>query len=177
MSSEGVAVEIIRVGDEPLSEEQWEVLDSADTHIYGTPTYMGGASSGFHSFAEATQFRWARGLWADKLAAGFTASASKSGDKSNALIYLAAFAAQHRMLWVSLGVAPGWNATYASEDDINRLGYWLGAGAQSPLDGGTELMHPSDIATAEHLGARVARQTALLVAGRATILAAQPVES
>jgi multimeric flavodoxin WrbA len=152
-----------------ITDEQWQRLDDADAIVFGSPTYMGGASAGFHTFAEATSGRWAEGRWADKLAAGFTNSASKSGDKSNALAFFAALAAQHRMLWVSLGLAPGWNSTSASEHDLNRLGYWSGAGAQTPMDGGTDAVHPSDIATAEHLGARVAHQAAVMAAGRAAV--------
>ncbi|CAM5715656.1 FMN reductase OS=Streptomyces fumanus OX=67302 GN=GCM10018772_56730 PE=4 SV=1 [Streptomyces fumanus] len=97
---------------------------------------MGGASAGFHALAEATSRRFIEGRWADKLAAGFTNSASKSGDKSNTLAFFAALAAQHQMLWVSLGLAPGWNSTTASENDLNRLGFWAGAGAQTPWTAG-----------------------------------------
>ncbi|MEV5176881.1 flavodoxin family protein [Streptomyces flaveolus] len=155
-----------------VTDEQWQGLDQADAIIFGSPTYMGGASAGFHTFAEATSGRWAEGRWADKLAAGFTNSASKSGDKNSTLAYFAAFAAQHQMLWVSLGLAPGWNSTTASEHDLNRLGYWGGAGAQTPMDGGADTVHGADIATAEHLGARVARQAALVGAGRRALAAA-----
>ncbi|MFH9089925.1 flavodoxin family protein [Streptomyces sp. NPDC017673] len=155
-----------------VTDEQWQRLDGADAIVFGSPTYMGGASAGFHTFAEATSGRWAEGRWADKLAAGFTNSASKSGDKNNTLAFFAAFAAQHRMLWVSLGLAPGWNSTSASEHDLNRLGFWSGAGAQTPMDGGTDTVHGADIATAEHLGTRVARQAALISAGRRALAAA-----
>ncbi|WP_331728119.1 flavodoxin family protein [Streptomyces sp. NBC_01176] len=158
--------DVIFVDVTTITDEQWHRLDAADAIIFGSPTYMGGASAGFHTFAEATSGRWAEGRWADKLAAGFTNSASKSGDKNNTLAFFAAFAAQHRMLWVSLGLAPGWNSSSASEHDLNRLGYWGGAGAQTPLDGGVDTVHKADIATAEHLGARVARQAALISAGR-----------
>ncbi|GAA0374552.1 hypothetical protein GCM10009530_26330 [Microbispora corallina] len=73
------------------------------------------------------------------------------------------------MIWGSLGLAPGWNALDASEHGLNRLGFWAGAGAQTPLDGGAEAVHPADIATAERLGARVAEQAAALVAGRSAL--------
>lgn len=52
--------------------------------------------------------------WRDKVAAGFTNSGSKSGDKVNTLISLAIFAAQHHMHWVSLGLGPGWNSSAGS---------------------------------------------------------------
>lgn len=75
------------------------------------------------------------------------------------------------MHWISLGLLPGWDSTRGSEDDINRLGFFLGANAQSPTDAGPDAVHRSDIATAEHLGARVARQAAIFRAGRATLAA------
>jgi hypothetical protein len=49
---------------------------------------------------------------------------------------------------------PGWVATTGSENDLNRLGFFNGAAAQSPVDAGAEQVAKSDIATAEHLGAR-----------------------
>lgn len=72
-------------------------------------------------------------------------------------------------IWVGLGLAPGWNALQAGENDLNRLGFWVGAGAQTPQDGGIETVHEADIATAEHLGARVTAQAAALTVGRATL--------
>ncbi|MGR6973625.1 flavodoxin family protein [Streptomyces cynarae] len=149
-----------------ITDEHWDRLDTADAIIFGSPTYMGGASAGFHTFAEATSKRFVEGRWADKLAAGFTNSASKSGDKNNTLAFFAALAAQHRMLWVSLGLEPGWNSTTSTEHDLNRLGFWTGAAAQTPMDGDIDTVHKSDITTAEHLGARVARHAATFAAGR-----------
>ncbi|WP_030376767.1 flavodoxin family protein, partial [Streptomyces rimosus] len=64
-----------------ITEEQWDLLDAADAIVFGSPTYMGTASGAFHVFAEATSKRWATRAWQDKLAAGFTNSGSKSGDK------------------------------------------------------------------------------------------------
>lgn len=153
-----------------VTDEDWQRLDDADAIVFGAPTYMGGASAGFHAFAEASSSRWATGRWADKLAAGFTNSGSKSGDKSNTLAFFAALAAQHRMLWVSLGLPPGWNSTTATEQDLNRLGYWTGAGAQTPVDGGPDTVHPSDTATAEHLGGRVTRLAATFATGRRALV-------
>ena len=83
----------------------------------------------------------------------------------------ATLAAQHGMHGISLGLLPGWDSTKSSENDINRLGFFLGAGAQSPTDAGPEAVHKSDIATAEHLGARVARQAAIFRAGRTALAA------
>ncbi|MGW9023972.1 flavodoxin family protein [Streptomyces sp. NPDC055722] len=167
--AEKASAQVAFIPVDSITDEQWSELDAADAVIFGTPTYMGGASAGFHTFAEATGRRFVDGAWADKIAAGFTNSSSKSGDKLNTLTFLAAFAAQHRMIWVSLGLAPGWNALEAGEGDLNRLGFWTGVGAQTPLDGGVDAVHSSDIATAEHLGARVAEQATAFVAGRAAL--------
>ncbi|MFJ9380907.1 flavodoxin family protein [Streptomyces sp. NPDC101455] len=163
--------EVVSIAVDTITDEQWAQLDAADAIIFGAPTYMGTASAAFHTFAEASTKRWYSQTWADKIAAGFTNSGAKNGDKSSTLSYFATMASQHGMHWVSLGLQPGWASTTGSEDDINRLGYFLGAGAQSPTDAGPEAVHKSDIATAEHLGARVARQAVIFVAGRAALAA------
>ncbi|MEU6419185.1 flavodoxin family protein [Streptomyces spiralis] len=154
-----------------ITEEQWAQLDAADAIIFGAPTYMGTASAAFHTFAEASSKRWYTQTWADKIAAGFTNSGAKNGDKSSTLGYFFTMAAQHGMHWISLGIQPGWASTDGSEDDINRLGYFVGAGAQTPVDAGPDAVHKSDIATAESLGARVAQQAAFFRAGRAALAA------
>lgn len=140
------------------SEINWDALDASDAIIFGTPTYMGTASGAFHTFIEASSTRWMKQAWVDKLAAGFTNSGSMSGDKVHTLQYLSLLAAQHGMHWISLGLLPGWNTTTGSENDLNRLGFYLGAGAQTWNDQGPEGVHASDLATARHLGARVATQ-------------------
>ena len=162
----GAGADVSLVQVDAITDADWGRLDDADAIIFGSPTYMGGASAKFHAFAEATSRRFYERRWADKLGAGFTNSSSKSGDKSSTLAYFATFAAQHQMLWVSLGLGPGWNSTTGSEHDLNRLGYWGGAGAQTPIDGGIDAVHPADIATAEHLGSRVAHQALRVTAGR-----------
>jgi multimeric flavodoxin WrbA len=163
--------DVVSVAVDAITDEQWAQLDAADAIIFGAPTYMGTASAAFHAFAEASSKRWYTQTWADKIAAGFTNSGAKNGDKSSTLGYFFTMAAQHGMHWVSLGIHPGWAATTGSEDELNRLGYFVGAGAQSPIDAGTDAVHKSDIATAESLGARVAAQTTLFVAGRAALAA------
>jgi NAD(P)H dehydrogenase (quinone) len=71
------------------------------------------------------------------------------------LIQIALFAARYGMQWVSLGLPPPNNSTTGSEEDLNRLGFWLGA-AQS----NTDVAPPeADLATARHLGQRVAEAT------------------
>lgn len=163
--------EAVPVPVDAITDEQWAQLDAADAIIFGSPTYMGTASAAFHTFAEASSRRWAVQTWAGKLAAGFTNSGGKSGDKSSTLSYFATLAAQHSMHWVNLGLLPGWGSTTGSENDLNRLGYFAGVGGQSPNDAGAEAVHKSDIATAEHLGARVAREAQVFAAGRAALAA------
>ncbi len=150
-----------------LSDADWDVLDNADAIVFGTPTYMGNLSAGFQAFAEQTGRRCATGAWRDKVASGFTNSGAKSGDKLNTLISIAVFAAQHHMHWVNLGLGPGWNSSTGSEDDLNRLGFWLGAGAQTDVDANSDQVHPSDVRTCRHLGWRVAHVTRQLNIGRA----------
>lgn len=140
------------------TEIDWEALDGADAIIFGTPTYMGSAAGAFHVFAEAISTRWMTQAWKDKLASGFTNSGSMNGDKLHTLQYLSLLAAQHGMHWISLGLMPGWNTTTSSEHDHNRLGFYLRAGTQTWNDQGPEAVHPADLATARHLGTRVATQ-------------------
>ncbi|ART69543.1 NADPH-dependent FMN reductase [Mycobacterium dioxanotrophicus] len=149
-----------------ITEAQWDLLDNVDAMIFGTPTYMGNVSAGFQAFAEKTGRRCVDGTWRDKVAAGFTNSGGKSGDKLNTLSSLAVLAAQHRMHWVNLGLAPGWNTSFSSENDLNRLGFFLGAGAQTNVDANPDQVHPADVATCRHLGARVALVTRQLNIGR-----------
>jgi multimeric flavodoxin WrbA len=150
-----------------MADEDWDVLDDADGIVFGCATYMGNISAGFQSFSEQTGRRCQNGTWRDKVAAGFTNSGAKSGDKLNTLVSLSVFAAQHHMHWVNLGLAPGWNSSTGSEADLNRLGFWLGAGAQSDVDAGADAVHPSDVQTCRHLGWRVALVTRQLNVGRA----------
>ena len=166
----GAHVDMVDLGE--LTDSAWATLDTADAIIFGAPTYMGNISAGFQAFAEQTGRRCVTGAWRDKVAAGFTNSGAKSGDKLTALISLSVFAAQHHMHWVNLGLGPGWNSSAGSEHDLNRLGFWLGAGAQTDVDAGRHDVHPADLATFTHLGARVAQVTAQLTAGRAVTSAA-----
>lgn len=136
----------------PLAE-----LDDVHAIIFGSPTYMGTVSAVFKKFMEDTSKHWYTRKWANKIAAGFTNSASQSGDKLNSLVTMAVFAAQHGMIWAGLDILPGNNNSKGSVEDLNRLGSALGAMAQSNADQGPE--HgpiASDLKTAEHLGHRIA---------------------
>jgi NAD(P)H dehydrogenase (quinone) len=161
----GAHVKIIAV--DRMAADEWDLLDAADAIVFGSATYMGNVSSGFQAFAEQTGRRCMNGSWRDKVAAGFTNSGAKSGDKVHTLTSLAVFAAQHHMHWVSLGLGAGWNSAAGTEDDLNRLGFWLGAGAQTDVDAGPDAVHPADVRTCHHLGHRVALVTRQLNLGRA----------
>lgn len=168
-SVSGVETQIVKVAG---PEAPWAELERADAIIFGAPTYMGGPSAEFKAFQDATSkavFAAGR-MWADKIAAGFTNSASRSGDKLATLQQFSVFAAQHGMHWVSLGLPPGNNSTKGSEADLNRLGFFLGAGAQSNADEGSDVAPPeADLLTAEHLGRRVGMVAVQLVRGRAAV--------
>ncbi len=154
------------------AKTQWDDLAAADAIIFGAPTYTGTASAAFKSFMEASSHAvMTTGYaWRDKIAAGFTNSGSRSGDKLATLMEFALFAAQHGMHWVSLGLPPANHSSTGSEAELNRLGFWLGAGAQSNTDQGPELVPPeADLATARHLGRRVAEVTRQYVGGRRMI--------
>lgn len=148
---------------------RWDDLSSADAIIFGTPTYVAGVSAAFKAFQEASSHAvMTQGFgWKDKIAAGFTNSGSRSGDKLATLIQIALFAAQHGMHWINLALPPGNHSAAGSEQELNRLGFWLGAGAQSNTDQGPDAAPPeADLATARHLGQRVAEVTLQFVHGR-----------
>jgi len=149
--------------------DHWATLEGVDAIIFGAPTYMGSASAQFKTFMDATSNTvFAKGgLWKDKLAAGFTNSAARSGDKLITLQQMAIFAAQHGMHWINLGLPPGHNNSKSTEDTLNRHGFFLGAAAQSNADEGADVAPtPADLRTAAHLGKRVATVAKALALGR-----------
>ncbi|MBX9597655.1 MAG: flavodoxin family protein [Burkholderiales bacterium] len=155
-SVNGINTHLISVAD---VAQHWEVLNSADAIIFGSAVYMGSISAEFKKFMEESSKLWFTQAWKDKLAAGFVNSASFNGDKQTAIIQLATFAAQHGMLWVSLGLLPA-NSSKSERNDLNRMGASLGAFAQSDSDLGADVVPPlGDLATARYLGQRVAELT------------------
>ena len=150
----GVKAQLIRAEE---FAQHWAELDAADAIIFGAPTLMGSVSAGMKQFMEATVERYLGQRWDGKLAAGFTNSASLSGDKLNTLVDFVMFSAQMGMHWLSLGLLSGVDASHSKADSLNRLGSWLGATAQSNVDQGPDAAPPdSDRRTGEHLGRRVA---------------------
>jgi len=153
-------VELVAVGVAPVD---WDVLANSDAIVFGSPTYNGMLSAKLKQFFEdSTKKAWNDLVWRDKIAAGFTNSGAQSGDKLNTLTSMALFAAQHAMIWVGLDLKPGHSSSTGQVSDLNRLGSWLGAMAQSNVDQGAHVAPiASDLQTAAHLGQRVAE-----IAGR-----------
>ena len=151
-----IKANLINVSD---IENHWETLANANAIIFGAPTYMGSISAEFKKFMEASSKAWMSQAWLNKLAAGFTNSASLSGDKLSSLLELSVFAAQHGMTWINLGLMPS-NNSKSQRNDLNRIGAFIGAMAQSDADSGADIAPPQgDLDTAHHLGKRVAEMT------------------
>ncbi len=142
-----------------LPEGGWEQLAAADTIVMGSPTYMGSVSWQFKKFADASSKVWFSQGWKDKLAAGFTNSASMNGDKHSTLHYLVTLSQQHSMLWVGTGMMPA-NTKETTRDAINFLGSSTGLMTTTPSNASTDEMVPGDLATAKAFGQRVAEVTA-----------------
>ena len=157
----GASAELIEINAEgQLAEGTWEKLDAADAIVFGTPTYMGGPSWQFKRFADASSKAWFTSKWKNKIAAGFTNSASLNGDKTQTLNYLFTLAMQQGMVWVGTGMMPA-NSKAATRNDVNWLGSFAGAMAQSPSDSSPEEgPPPGDLETARLFGARVAETAA-----------------
>jgi multimeric flavodoxin WrbA len=159
--AEGANARLIAIdADGNLPEGAWEQLNAADAVIFGAPTYMGGPSWQFKKFADASSKAWFAQAWKNKLFAGFTNSASTNGDKFSTLTYFFTLAMQHGGLWVGNGMLPA-NSKAAQRNDVNYLGTFSGAVAQSPSDASAAEMFPGDLETGRQFGKRVAE-----VAGR-----------
>ena len=136
-----------------MDDASWNFLDESAAIIFGSPTYMGSVSAEFKTFMDKTSKRWLVQKWRNKLAAGFTNSATPSGDKMNTLVQLTVFAAQHSMVWVGLDVMPGLDEQTGHK--LNRLGGFLGAMAESENLPPEQTPCEPDLLTAERLGQRV----------------------
>ncbi|SDR18859.1 flavodoxin family protein [Pseudovibrio sp. Tun.PSC04-5.I4] len=153
----------------PVSEFEdidWSTLEAADAIVFGSPTYMGGVAAPFKAFMDASSTVWYKQGWLNKIAGGFSVSASMSGDRHNVFLQMSTFAAQHGMIWVSLGMPPGNNYSYGSDEDLNRLGTYYGAAGQANMDEGPEAAPPqSDRDTAFAYGGRIAKAARRWVEG------------
>ena len=157
----GATAELLEIGAEgELAAGAWQKLEAADAIVFGAPTYMGGASWQFKRFADASSKPWFGAKWKNKVAAGFTNSGSMNGDKLSTLHYQFTLAMQHGMIWVGTGMVPA-NTKAATRNDVNWLGSFAGAMAQSPVDSSPEEGPLSgDLETARLFGARVAETAA-----------------
>ena len=169
-SVEGASGSLFEVCGQDVKEGRFtnevlmSALDSCDGIVFGCATYMGSASAIFKTFLEAASLpRWFEQRWKDKIAAGFTNSASQNGDKLTTLFQLSIFAMQMGMIWVGVSDLPGNNWSGGARSDLNRLGRWVGAMGQSNAD--EDKPSIGDIDTAERLGARIAAITRRLKDG------------
>jgi multimeric flavodoxin WrbA len=154
--AQGADADLVAIdADGNLPEGGWATLSAADAIVMGSPTYMGGVSWQFKKFADASSKPWFTQAWKDKVFAGFTNSATMNGDKLSTLHYLFTLAMQHGGIWVGLGIVPS-NSKAAQRNDINYVGSYSGAMAQSPSDAGAHEMLPGDLETARLFGERVA---------------------
>jgi len=137
-----------------------EALDASDAIVFGCPTHMGSISTPMKAFMDATLQRFYSRAWADKVGAGFTVSATPSGDKLNTLVGLALCARQLGMIWV------GQEQTTLNDRGLNRLGAYLGVAGQAEYGGPEPALFAGDRESGEVLGARVAGIARALAAGR-----------
>lgn len=152
----GADVELITIDAEGnITDAQWASLAAANAIIFGSPTYMGSVSWQFKKFADASSKPWYSQVWKDKIAAGFTNSASMNGDKLSTLHYLFTLSQQHSMIWVGTGLMPA-NSKAAQRNDTNYLASFSGLMTQSPSDSTPEEGPlPGDLETAKLFGKRI----------------------
>ena len=144
-----------------LPEGGWEQLAAASTIVFGSPTYMGNVSWQFKKFADASSKPWYHKTWRNKLAAGFTNSATINGDKFSTVAYLMTLSQQHGMFWVGTGMQAA-NAKQHTRADLNNLGGYSGLITATPSDASVDEMVPGDLATARAFGERITEATTLL---------------
>lgn len=145
-----------------ITDAEWDILDKADAIVFGAPTYMGSLSGPFKVFMDATSRKWGEQKWANKIAAGFTNSASYSGDKLNSLQQLVTLAMQHGMIWVGQAeMAPQFDANdLPDQERINRLGSWTGLMTQANHKAPGDIAPGAgDLETARRFGKRIATVT------------------
>ncbi|TDR73265.1 flavodoxin family protein [Paludibacterium purpuratum] len=153
----GATVAMYRIDAEGnLPDGTFDALAKADAIIYGSPTYMGGPAWQFKKFADASSKPWFVQAWKNKLAAGFTNSASVNGDKGSTINYLFTLSQQHSQIWVGTGLMPA-NTKAHGPADVNWTAGFAGALSISPSDASPdEAPRSGDLETARQLGRRVA---------------------
>ncbi len=123
--------------DGNLPEGAMDALTKADAIIYGSPTYMGGPAWQFKKFADASSKLWFTQALKNKVAAGFTNSASHNGDKFATIAAFWTLSQQHGQIWVGTGLLPA-NTKTSGPDDTNWAGGFAGALSTSPSDASPE---------------------------------------
>lgn len=153
----GAKVEFLAIDKEGnLPADSWDKLGAADAIIFGSPTYMGGPAWQFKKFADASSKPWAKQEWKDKIAAGFTNSATVNGDKFSTVQYFFTLAMQHSQIWAGPALMPS-NKKTNGPDDVNWTGGFAGALSISPADASPdEAPRKGDLETTRLLGKRVA---------------------
>ncbi len=150
--------------DGNLPDSAMEEIAKADAIIYGSPTYMGGPAWQFKKFADASSKPWFAQAWKNKVAGGFTNSASVNGDKFATIEYFWTLSQQHGQIWVGTGLLPA-NAKANGPNDVNWSAGFGGALAISPSDAAPdEAPRKGDLETARLLGARIAETAAKFAA-------------
>lgn len=162
-SVSGATVHALRLSDDgELPDGGLDKIAAADAIIYGTPTYMGGPAWQFKKFADASSKQWFSMDWKDKVAAGFTNSASVNGDKFSTIQYLWTLSQQHGQIWVGTGLLPA-NKKTDGPDSVNWTAGFGGLMSISPSDASPEeAPRQGDLETARHFGRRVVEITARL---------------
>ena len=152
---EGVQVDLL---DTEQATARFDEIEQYDGYLWGSPSYFGGISANLKAYLEKTTVLFFRRNLQDKIAGGFTNSASASGDKQSALLQLTVFAAQQGMIWVPLGISPTNNKVVRNEESYNRAGFFNGLATQSYIDGEKGSNPPqADLRTALHFGERFAK--------------------
>lgn len=156
VGEEGADVEWLPISqDGDLGDKSVDLLKECGAIIYGSPTYMGGPAWQFKRFADASSKLWSVQALKDKVAAGFTNSATTNGDKFSTLQYFWTLSQQHGQIWVGTGLMPS-NKKEHSHQDINWTGSFGGAMSISPSNASPdEAPRKGDLETARALGKRV----------------------
>jgi NAD(P)H dehydrogenase (quinone) len=150
----GVRAEVLDVST--IDDGGWQSLAAAEAIVFGAPTYMGGPSGPFKTFADASAKVWFSQGWRDKIAGGFTCSLNMSGDKYATLMYFVTFAMQHGMIWVGSGMTSP--ARPGHPDEVNRIGSSIGVMAQADNVPPDQSPPSGDLETARRYGRRIAEQ-------------------
>ena len=162
---EGTDVQMLSVEE---IDSNWQRLHESDAIVFGTPTYIGSVAARFKEFIEKLAGEvWLKRMWLNKIAAGFTVSAGRSGDKLACLQQLVISASQMGMIWVPMRITGGNYSSQGSEEDLNRMAGYLGVMAQANIDEDTDRAPPpSDMRTAELHGAHIANVARQYASGR-----------